>query len=85
MVLPILLTRILLCHWSSFPLHYSLSWAISPPFAGTTYLVALGLVSALAVKDAGWGFQWGGLGLSEAAGDLLDEVQGSGQGQGTNF
>lgn len=54
------------------------SWALGG-------LVALGLVSALAVKDAGWGFQWGGLGLSEAAGDLLDEVQGSGQGQGTNF
>lgn len=47
--------------------------------------MALGLVPASVVKDAGWGFQWGDLGLNEAAGDLLDEAQGSGQGQGTNF
>lgn len=54
------------------------SWASGGP-------VALGPVPASVVKDAGWGFQWGGLGLSEVAGDLLDEAQGPGQGQGTNF
>lgn len=82
---PTLLTGLPLCHWSTSSLRHPLSWAISLSTSGTTYLVALGLVSALVVKDAGWGFQWGGLGLSEASVDLLDEVQGSGQGQGTNF
>lgn len=53
--------------------------------SGNTYLVALGLVHVLVAKDAGWEIQWGGLGLSEAAGGLLDEAQGSGQDQGTNF
>lgn len=54
------------------------SWALGGP-------VALGLVPALVVKDVGQGFQWEGLDLSEVVGDLLDEAQGSGQGQGTNF
>lgn len=47
--------------------------------------MALGLVPASVVKDVGQGFQWEGLDLSVAVGDLLDEAQGSGQGQGTNF
>lgn len=75
----------LLCPWAAFLSLLSLSWAISLPLSGTTYPVALGLVPASVAKDAGWGFQWGGQGLSEAAGDLLDEAQCSDQGQGTNF
>lgn len=47
--------------------------------------MALGLVPASVVKDVGQGFQWEGLDLNEAVGGLLDEAQGSGQGQGTNF
>lgn len=84
-MLPVLLTSLLLSHWPTFPLLCPLSWAILLPLSGPTYPVALGPVPASVVKDAGWGFQWGDLGLSEVAGDLLDEAQGSGQGQGTNF
>lgn len=54
------------------------SWALGEP-------VALGLVPASTVKDGGQGFQWEGLDLNEAVEGLLDEAQGSGQGQGTNF
>lgn len=85
MVLTILLTCPLLCHWPTFPFLCPLSWATYLPLSGTTYPVALGLVPASVAKAAGWGFQWGARGLSEAAGDLLDEAQGSGQGQGINF
>lgn len=85
MVFLVLLTSPLLCHRPTFPLFCPLSWAISLSLSRTTYPVALGPVPASVVRDAGWGFQWGGLGLSEVAGDLLDEAQGFGQVQGTNF
>lgn len=70
---------------ATFPFLCPISWAVSLPLFGTTYPGALGPVPASVVKDAGWGFQLGDRDLSEASGDLLDEAQGSGQGQEINF
>lgn len=79
------LTCLLLCHWPILTFLCPFSWDISLSYSGTTYPAVLGLVPVSVVKDAGLGFQWGGQGLIEASGDLLDEARCSGQGQGTNF